>query len=111
MGMTFDSMRSRRGLSLPLIVTVLIALPVCSRAQSSTPIPRVITSASIVASDVPELPSCRSLECVRRHVTVSTTVRLAGEFMDYDNSVPHQPGILTSVSGDLLAEVDPPAKQ
>ena len=41
----------------------------------------------------------------------SLRVRLAGEFMDYDNSAPHQPGILTSVSGDVLADVDLPQKQ
>lgn len=38
-------------------------------------------------------------------------VRLQGEFMDYDNSAPRQPGMLSSVSGDILVDVDPPAKQ
>ncbi len=38
-------------------------------------------------------------------------VRLAGEFMDYDNSAPHQPGMLTTVSGEILAEVDALQKQ
>jgi hypothetical protein len=38
-------------------------------------------------------------------------VRLQGEFMDYDNSAPRQPGMLSSVSGDILVDVDLPTKQ
>jgi len=37
-------------------------------------------------------------------------VRLVGTFMDYDGSVVNQPGALTAVSGDILADVDPPQK-
>jgi hypothetical protein len=33
-------------------------------------------------------------------------VRLFGNFMDYDNATVNQPGVLTTVSGDVLAEVD-----
>lgn len=100
--MTFYNIRSRRGLFLPLIATALIALPVDSRAQGSTPVPRVITSASIMASDDLELPSCQSLECVRRHVGASSTVRMAGEFGRFT-------GRLTRWDADSLAgfEVDP----
>jgi hypothetical protein len=36
----------------------------------------------------------------------SLHVRLAGTFMDFDNAAVNQPGMLTSVSGDVLAEVD-----
>lgn len=100
--MTFYNIRSRRGLFLPLIATALIGLPVGSRAQGSTPIPPVITSVSIVASDDLELPYCKSLECVRRHVGASSTVRMAGEFGRFT-------GRLTRWDADSLAgfEVDP----
>ncbi len=37
-------------------------------------------------------------------------VRLAGNFMDYDNNSVNLPGMLTTVSGDVLAEVDPVQK-
>ncbi len=102
MGMTFHNMPGRRRLLTSLIATALIALPVCSRAQSGTAIPRVITSTSIVASDNVELPSCQSLECVRRHVGASTTVRMAGEFGRFT-------GRVTRWDVDSLAglEVDP----
>lgn len=41
----------------------------------------------------------------------SIRLRMAGEFMDYDNAAPHQPGMLAAVSGDILADVDAKAKQ
>jgi hypothetical protein len=102
MGMTSFNMRIACGLFLPLVVTALIALPACSRAQSGTPTPRVITSSSIVASDHSELPSCQSLECVRRHVGASSTVRMAGAFGRFT-------GRVTRWDADSLAglEVDP----
>ena len=36
----------------------------------------------------------------------SLHVRLAGTFMEYDNAAPNQPGVLTTVSGDIIADVD-----
>ena len=100
--MAFRDMLRRRDLLLLLVVSVLIALPAGSRAQSGTPIPRVITTTSIMASDEPELPSCKSLECVRRHVGASSTVRMAGEFGRFT-------GHVTRWDADSLAglEVDP----
>jgi hypothetical protein len=37
-------------------------------------------------------------------------VRLAGNFMAYDSKSVNLPGVLTTVSGDVLAEIDPAQK-
>jgi len=95
-------MQGRRGLLLSLIVSVLITVPVSSRAQSGTPLVPVIATASVVAHDDSQSPRCRSLECVRGHFNASSTVRLAGEFGRFT-------GRVTRWDADSLAgfEVDP----
>ena len=95
-------MQGRRGLLLSLIASVLITVPVSSRAQSGTPLVPVIATASVVAHDDSQSPRCRSLECVRGHFNASSTVRLAGEFGRFT-------GRVTRWDADSLAgfEVDP----
>ena len=102
MGMSFDNRQGRRGLLLPLIASVLITVPVSSRAQTGTPLVPVISTASVVAHDDSQSPRCRSLECVRGQCNASTSVRLAGEFGRFT-------GRVTRWDADSLAgfEVDP----
>ncbi len=93
---------SMRWQFLFLVASMLIAAPGISRGEVSMPIPRAMTGWSLAESDVSELPSCRSLECARRHVSVSTTVRMAGEFGRFT-------GRVTAGDADSLTslEVDP----
>jgi hypothetical protein len=49
----------------------------------------IIASASVVSPDDSVSSACRSLECVRRRVGASTTVRLAGEFGRFTGRVTH----------------------
>ena len=62
----------------------------------------IIASASVVTPDDSLSPACRSLDCVRRRVHASTTVRLEGEFGRFK-------GHVTRWDADSLAafEVDP----
>ena len=58
---------------------LLLAMPPIARADVRGLVPTIAT-ASIVASDSEQTPACASLECVRRHVNASATLRLEGEF-------------------------------
>src|SRR5690348_4190755 len=56
---------------------VLEATPSIARADVRELAPSIAT-ASVVATADSQSAACRSLECVRRHVDASTTVRLEG---------------------------------
>ena len=57
----------------------LLLLPASSARADIRSLAPTLASASLVAPDSLR-PRCRSLECVRRRLRASTTVRLAGEF-------------------------------
>src|SRR5438045_1579745 len=79
----------------------LLTTPSIAGADVRSLVP-IIASASVVSPDDAQSPACRSLECVRRRIGGSTTVRLEGEFGRFT-------GRVTRWDVDSLAafEVDP----
>src|SRR5215471_16696570 len=92
---------SRLSAALNVACVFLLATPLIARADVRGLVPSIAT-ASVVASDNPPSPTCRSLECVRRHLSLSATVRLEGEFGRFA-------GRVTCWDADSLSafEVDP----
>lgn len=86
---------------LCLALFVLQVTPSIARADVLELSPS-ITTASVVSSGDSQSPACKSLECVRRQVNASATLRLEGEFGRFT-------GRVTRWDADSLSafEVDP----
>ena len=101
-GSTLAAARALQSFAPSLLsLLVLQVTPSIAKADAHGLVPSMAT-ASIVSSGESQSPACHSLECVRRHVNASATVRLEGEFGRFT-------GRVTRWDADSLAafEVDP----